>query len=76
MLSFKSQRKLTPELSNIASEGKLGKRHPDAIICKRVRTLYVSLTFIKTQRLVQNIKIFSTPPKSICISSFSRGSMM
>lgn len=31
MLSFKSQRKLRPvELSNTASVGKLGKRHPDS----------------------------------------------
>lgn len=32
MLSFRSQMKLIPEdLSNVASEGKLGKRHPDSI---------------------------------------------
>ena len=32
MLSFKSQRKLTSEdSSNVASDGKLGKRHPDSI---------------------------------------------
>ena len=32
MLSFRSQMKLMPEdLSSVASEGKLGKRHPDSI---------------------------------------------
>lgn len=31
MLSFRSQIKLIPEdLSNVASEGKLGRRHPDS----------------------------------------------
>ena len=31
ILSFRSQMKLIPEnLSNVASEGKLGRRHPDA----------------------------------------------
>lgn len=31
MLSFKSQVKLMPEnWSNVASEGKLGRRHPDS----------------------------------------------
>lgn len=39
MLSFRSQIKLIPEdLSNVASEGKLGRRHPDSArkgqICK------------------------------------------
>lgn len=32
MLSFKSQIKPIPEdLSNVTSEGKLGKRHPDSV---------------------------------------------
>lgn len=32
MLSFRSHKKLIPEkLSNVASEGKLGRRHPDTI---------------------------------------------
>lgn len=31
-MSFRSHKKLTPEnLSNVASEGKLGRRHPDTI---------------------------------------------
>lgn len=35
MLSFKSQRKLIPEdWSNVTSDGKLGKRHPDSIKSK------------------------------------------
>ena len=36
MLSFRSQRKLIPEVgSNVASEGKLGKRHPASVSAKR-----------------------------------------
>lgn len=32
ILSFKSQRKLIPEdMSNVASDGKLGKRHPTSV---------------------------------------------
>jgi hypothetical protein len=38
MLSFRSQRKLIPEdVSNVASEGKLGKRHPASAPAKGER---------------------------------------
>lgn len=34
MLSLRSQIKLIPDLSNVASEGKLGRRQPDSVVKK------------------------------------------
>lgn len=55
MLSFKSQRKLRPvELSNTASVGKLGKRHPDSTP-ERDRSSYE----IKQQENIHKVKASS-----------------
>lgn len=41
ILSFRSQMKLIPEnLSNVASEGKLGRRHPDTKSSEKRNTYY------------------------------------
>ena len=55
ILSFRSQRKLIPVLSNVASEGKLGNRQPAAVYGKLCNKPYLSRT--SNARTVWNLKI-------------------